>query len=201
MSCTRGFLAMLAVCALLAGTAGCGSGGAAGDGVSPTPVGRVLDGRDQEGRPYREVERKDAPGVGIEVQPDAVGGWDVRLTVRRFRFSPAGAAARPVAGRGVAHLYVDGRLVARLRARDHRLADELVPRGTHHVTVRLYADDGTVWAVDGAPVESTADITASKPGPDPVPSADARRGTPPDTAGDRPRTRGRGSPDRAGKAS
>ncbi|MET9764421.1 hypothetical protein ABZ016_36070 [Streptomyces sp. NPDC006372] len=201
MSCTRGFLAALAVCALLAGTAGCGSGDAEENGVSPAPVGRVLEGRDQEGRPYREVERKGAPGVGVEVQPDAGGGWDVRLTLRRFRFSPAGAAARAVAGRGLAHLYVDGRLVARLRASGYRLADRLVPRGTHHVTARLYADDGTVWAVDGAPVESTADITASQPGPDPAPSADVRREVPPHTTGARQRTRGRGSPDRAGRAS
>jgi hypothetical protein len=67
----------------------------------------------------------------------------------------------PVAGRGVARLYVDGRTVARLRTAECRLAGRLVPRGTHHITARLYADDGTVWAVRGKPIESTADITAS----------------------------------------
>ncbi|CAM5268579.1 hypothetical protein SVIOM74S_09713 [Streptomyces violarus] len=51
-------------------------------------------------------------------------GWDVRLTLRNFRFSPAGAAG-VVAGRGLAHLYVDGRLVARLRAPGYRLAGRL----------------------------------------------------------------------------
>ncbi|MFJ3441861.1 hypothetical protein ACIPM2_11880 [Streptomyces sp. NPDC086081] len=168
MSWTRGPLAVLAVCVLsLAGSAGCGSssGGAPDDGASPSPVGRLLDDRDTEGRPYREVERDGAPDVGVEVQPDAGGGWDVRLTVRNFRFSPAGSAARAVAGRGLAHLYVDGRLVARLRAPEYRLPARLVPRGTHQVTARLYADDGTVWAVDGEPVETTADVTTSQPGP------------------------------------
>ncbi len=157
---------MLVVCVLLlTGSAGCGFDEARGSGASPTPVGSLLGDRDQDGRPYREVARQGAPGIGIEVQPGAAGGWDVRLTVRNFRFSPAGTAARAVAGRGLARLYVDGRLVARLRAPGYRLADRLVPRGTHHVTARLYADDGTVWAVDGRPVESTADITASEPGP------------------------------------
>ncbi|MFD8154640.1 nuclear transport factor 2 family protein [Streptomyces sp. NPDC059720] len=166
MSWTRGPLAVLAVCVLVpAGLAGCDSGGDRGEPKgSPAPVGRLLDDRDQQGRAYREVEPEGAPGVGVQVQP-AAGAWDVRLTVRNFRFSPAGAAPRAVAGRGLAHLYVDGRLVARLRTPQYRLAAGLVPRGTHHVTARLHADDGTVWAVDGEPVESTADITASRPEP------------------------------------
>ncbi|MEU6008499.1 hypothetical protein [Streptomyces sp. NPDC047453] len=165
-SWTRGSLAALAVCALLfAGPAGCGPKGAHGpvDGKPAEPVGKLLDHTDEEGRLYREVDRKTAPEVRVEVRPDADGDWDVRLAVRRFRFSPAGTAARATAGRGLAQLLVDGRLVVRLRAPEYRLSGRLVPHGTHHVTVRLYADDGTVWAVAGHPVQSTADITAAPP--------------------------------------
>ncbi|MEU0195392.1 hypothetical protein ABZ250_37140 [Streptomyces afghaniensis] len=202
MSWTRGYSALLAVCVLLlTGSAGCGSGDARESGASPSPVGRLLGDRDQEGRPYREVARQGAPDVGIEVQPGPAGGWDVRLTVRNFRFSPAGTAARAVAGRGLARLYVDGRLVARLRVPEYRLADDLVPRGTHQVTARLHADDGTVWAVDGTPVQSTADITASEPGPGSTPGADARRKARTHATDTRSRIGGRGSPNRAGKAS
>ncbi|MFI6373242.1 hypothetical protein [Streptomyces sp. NPDC050546] len=203
MTWTRGPLALLAVCVLLAGAAGCGSDGARerGSGASPTPVGTLLEDRDPEGRPFRQVARPDAPDVGIEVQPDAGGGWDVRLAVRRFRFSTAGAAGEAVAGRGLAHLYVDGRLVTRLRTSEYRLAAHLVPRGTHHVTARLYADDGTAWAVDGRPVESTADITASDPGPGATPSVSAPGEARTHTTDNRSRIGGRGSPDRAGKAS
>ncbi|MEU9053732.1 hypothetical protein AB0D37_25545 [Streptomyces sp. NPDC048384] len=209
MSWTRTLLAALAVCVLLlTGSAGCGSGDARHQGanaVSPSPVGKVLDDTDEQGRHYRAVDEGDAPDVGIEVQPDPDGGdrgWDVRLTVRNFRFSPAGAPARAVAGRGLAYLYVDDRLVAGLRSPDHRLPAELVPRGTHQITVRLYADDGTVWAVDGDPVESTADITASGAEttvtPQPTSTASAAALS---TPGTRFRTGGRGSPDRGGKAS
>ncbi|MDO0931874.1 hypothetical protein QQY66_09315 [Streptomyces sp. DG2A-72] len=181
MSWTRVLLAALAVCVLLfAGAAGCGSGGA-GEGVSRkngesmSPVGELLDDTDDEGRRYREVDEEDAPEVGIEVQPDADQGWDVRLTVHNFRFSPPGTRAEAVPGRGLAHLFVDGRRIARLRAPEYRFSADLVQRGTHHVTARLYADDGTVWAVDGEPVESTADITASQPGPTAPTSAPAGR--------------------------
>ncbi|MFG2678902.1 hypothetical protein [Streptomyces sp. NPDC048392] len=164
MSWTRGVLAVLAVCVLLlTGSAGCGSG----DGREPeaggsaTPVGELLDATDEEGRRYREVDAEQAPEAGIEVQPEADDSWDVRLTVRGFRFSPAGTEAKAVAGRGVARLFLDGDLLTPLRGPRYRLAAGLVPRGTHQLTVRLYADDDTVWAVDGKPVESTADITAS----------------------------------------
>ncbi|MDG9718112.1 hypothetical protein [Streptomyces sp. DH24] len=168
MSWTRGILAVLAVCVTLsAGSAGCGSGDAreTGNGESPAAVGRLLDETDEEGRRYREIGGEHAPRIGIEVQPEDDGSWDVRLRLRDFRLSPPGERARAVPGQGLAHLYVDGRLVTRLHTREHRLP--AVPRGTHHVTARLYADDGTVWAVDGEPVESTAAITVSRPGPAP----------------------------------
>ncbi|MFF2995547.1 nuclear transport factor 2 family protein [Streptomyces sp. NPDC057950] len=167
MSWKRGPLAALAVCALLGGPAGCGSGDGHGRGerVSASPVGRLLDGTDERGRHYREVGKKNAPEVAIEIQPDFDHGWDVRLSVHHFHFSPAGARTRAVAGRGVALLYLDGRAIATLRTAEHHLAGGLVPRGTHHVTARLYADDRTVWAVHGKPVQSTADITASVAGP------------------------------------
>lgn len=166
--------------------------------MSPSPVGKVLKDTDEAGRHYREVDDKDAPEVGIEVQPDTDDSWDVRLTVRNFRFSPAGTKPEAVEGRGMVYLYVDGDLVSRLRTPDCRIPGDLVPRGTHTVTARLYADDGTVWAVDGDPVESTADITAS--GAEASPSAEVS----PDAVsapGTYMRTGGRGSPDRAGKAS
>ncbi|MDN0195972.1 hypothetical protein [Streptomyces sp. S.PNR 29] len=198
MSWTRGLRAVLAVCVLLlTGSAGCGAGDAREQniGATPSPMGRLLDDTDQDGRQYRDMGDRGAPGVGIEVQPGADGAWEVRLTVRDFRLSPTGTKAE--AGRGVAYLYVDGDLVARLRTPEYRLAARLVPRGTHHVTARLYADDGTVWAVDGKPVECTADITASRTGPEP----EATGSTAGSAAGVRSRAGGHRSPDRGGKAS
>ncbi|MHB9862843.1 hypothetical protein [Streptomyces sp. YIM S03343] len=164
MSWTHGPLVVLAVCVLvLAGSAGCGSGEVHGrmNGASPSPVGKLLDRTDEQGRHYRQVGKDNAPEVEIEVAPDIGNSWDVRLTVRHFRFSPAGTRPRAVRGRGLAYLYLDGAVVARLRTARHRLAAGIVPRGTHHLTARLYADDGTVWAVHGKPVQSTADITES----------------------------------------
>jgi hypothetical protein len=201
MSWTRRPFAALAVCVLLlTGSAGCGTNDAdeGRNGDSPSPVGQVLEDRDEQGRPYREVDEEDAPQVGIEVQPDERGAsWDVRLALSNFRFSPPGAPGKAVPGRGFARLYLDGRPLAELRDPDHRLAARLVPRGTHQVTVRLYADDDTVWAVDGEPVERTADITAS--GEESVRTGPTEPGL---SASPSPsRTQGRGSPGPGGRAS
>ncbi|MEU3662992.1 hypothetical protein AB0E77_25165 [Streptomyces sp. NPDC032940] len=205
MSWTRGAAAALAVCVLLlTGSAGCGSGDGEepGTGASPASAGRLLGDTDEDGRRYREADAGPAPEVGIVVKPNADDSWDVRLTVRDFRFSPAGTEATAVAGRGVAHLFVDGDFLTLLRGPRHRLPAGLVPRGTHHVTVRLYADDGTVWAVDGEPVESTADITASGSEPTGATEPTLREDEAPlGAAAVPPRTGGHGSPGRGGEAS
>ena len=174
MSWTREGLAAVAVCVvLLTGSAGCGSSGAQEQGTvaSPAPVGKVLDDTDGDGRHYREVAGKGAPEVGVEVQPDSDGSWDVRLRLANFRFSPSGAQARAATGRGTARLYVDDKAVADLRTPAYRIPAGYLPHGTHQVTARLYADDGTVWAVAGKPVQSTADITVSEQPPTASPAS------------------------------
>jgi hypothetical protein len=97
-----------------------------------------------------------------------------------------------------------------LRTAEYHLAGELVPRGTHHVTARLYADDRTAWAVHGKPVESTADITASgaaastQPATPTAPPPSTPASTPTSTPsgnGVAGRTDTGGSPDPGGKAS
>ncbi|MEV5334639.1 hypothetical protein [Streptomyces werraensis] len=185
----RTVIPALAVCVVVpAGSAGCDTPGGQGPGeVSSSPVGRLLDERAEDGSPYREVGEEGAPRVTVEVAPDAGGGWDVRLRVRNFRFSPDGTGRRAQPGRGLARLEVNGRRVAVLRTPEYHLAPGAFPRGTHQVTARLYADDGSVWAVDGEPVESTVDITVS--GQEPTPEQSVA-----------PLAEGPGSPEGPGRA-
>ncbi|MEU3527445.1 hypothetical protein AB0E62_26850 [Streptomyces sp. NPDC038707] len=159
---TRGRLTALVMCVLLPwGAAACATGEAHEGTVSPSPAGKVLDSTDETGRNLREVPERNAPAVAVEVTPDPSGGWDVRLSLRHFRCSAPGTRPAAVLGRGLVQLYVDGRRVARLHTPAYHLAADRVPHGTHQVTARLYADDGTVWAVRGKPVENTADVTVS----------------------------------------
>lgn len=153
----------------LAGTLGCsGAAGATGTPSSgatgPAAAGRLIDARDADGRQYREVPERQAPEADLVVSPDPRSGWDLHLTLHRFRLTPAQQGARTaVAGRGRVELSLDGRRLAVLHAPRYHLPAHLLSRGTHQLTARLYADDGTVWAVHGEPVESTAALTASEP--------------------------------------
>ncbi|MET9495984.1 hypothetical protein [Streptomyces sp. NPDC006552] len=155
--CARATAALLA-CAVLTGLAGCG-----GDADRPRRAGTLLDRTDDEGHRYRQVRGEGAPEVAVVVQPDAdpARGWYLRVRVRHFRLSPAGTPAVAVRGRGYVQLSLDGHRLSRLRGAAYRLPAARLSRGTHHVTARLHADDHTVWAVEGKPVEATADLTAS----------------------------------------
>ncbi|MGW8764563.1 hypothetical protein ACWGN5_18865 [Streptomyces sp. NPDC055815] len=112
--------------------------------------GTLLAARDEGGHRLRELPAADAPTVRAEARPDSEGGWNVHLTVERFRFTPESTGGAALPGRGHARLLVDGRETARLYG-----PWGYVPPGGHTLTVRLHADDHTVWAVDGAPVQAT----------------------------------------------
>ncbi|MFF0557202.1 hypothetical protein [Streptomyces sp. NPDC004266] len=112
--------------------------------------GTLLPARDESGHRLRELPATDAPAVRAEARPDSEGGWNVHLTVERFRFTPESTGGAALPGRGHVRLLVDGRETARLYG-----PWGYVPPGAHTLTVRLHADDHTVWAVAGAPVQAT----------------------------------------------
>ncbi|MFG2331876.1 hypothetical protein ACGFMM_19870 [Streptomyces sp. NPDC048604] len=128
-------------------------------------TGTLLPARDGSGHRLREVPAAGAPAVRAEVLPDSEGGWNLRLDVSRFRFTPESAGGAAVHGRGHARLLVDGKETARLYG-----PWAYVPPGARTLTVRLHADDHTVWAVAARPVETTVALT---PGATASPSAKA----------------------------
>lgn len=112
--------------------------------------GNLLATRDAAGHRLREVPAAGAPGVRVELRPDSESGWNVHLLVERFRFTPESIGGAALLGRGHARLLLDGRETARAYGPWAH-----VPPGARTLTVRLYADDHTVWAVAGRPVEAT----------------------------------------------
>ncbi|MFZ4301446.1 hypothetical protein ACPCAE_22865 [Streptomyces cinereoruber] len=132
--------------------------------------GTLLPARDEAGHRLRELPSAQAPTVRAEVRPDSEGGWNVHLTVERFLFTPESTGGAAVPGRGHARLLVDGRETGRLYG-----PWGYVPAGARTLTVRLHADDHTVWAADGAPVQATvplagAPATSAPPSPRPTES-------------------------------
>lgn len=119
-----------------------------------TGAGRLLAGRDAGGHRYRELPPGQAPAVHLTARPDSEDGWNLHLTLTRFRLTPDSTGSGAVPGRGHARLLVDGEEAARLYGTWHHLpADALPGPGPHRLTVRLHADDHTVWVRDGRPVQ------------------------------------------------
>ncbi|MFD3540310.1 hypothetical protein ACFWUQ_12525 [Streptomyces sp. NPDC058662] len=176
---------MLALALLLAGGA-TGCGGRATTHHKPGTsheqatgsVGTLLTADDGAGHRLREVPAEGAPEVRLTLRPDSEDGWNLQLDVRNFRFTPDSAGGAALPGAGHAHLEIDGRKAARLYGPWFHLPAAQVPEGARTLTVRLYADDHTAWAVSGKPVENAAPLA----GPAPNPSgghSHGHNGTPP----------------------
>ncbi|WP_030720248.1 hypothetical protein [Streptomyces sp. NRRL F-2580] len=163
---------MLALALLLACGAATGCGGRATTHHKPGTsheqasgnVGTLLPTDDGAGHRLREVPAQGAPEVQLTVRPDSEDGWNLQVTVKNYRFTPDSTGGAALPGAGHAHLELDGRKVARLYGPWFHLPAAQVPEGAHTLTVRLYADDHTAWAVSGKPVEAAAQLTATAPG-------------------------------------
>ncbi len=93
-----------------------------------------------------------APGVEITVTKDAVGGWNLHIDVRNFRFAPEHASAAHVPGEGHGHLYVNGKKIARLYGPWFHIGK--LPAGGADVRVTLNTNDHRDMMVGGKPVQA-----------------------------------------------
>ncbi|MCX5608803.1 cupredoxin domain-containing protein [Streptomyces sp. NBC_00047] len=165
--------ALLALALLFACVAATGCGGRATTHHKPGTsheqasgnTGTLLTTDDGSGHRLREVPAEGAPEVRLTARPDSEDGWNLQLAVKNFRFTPDSAGGAALPGAGHAHLELDGRKLARLYGPWFHLPAAQVPEGAHTLTVRLYADDHTAWAVSGKPVEGTTPLTATATAP------------------------------------
>ncbi|MEV0986337.1 hypothetical protein [Streptomyces sp. NPDC049949] len=165
---------MLTAALLLVGGAAAGCGGRATTHHKPGTsheqatgsVGTLLDAQDPTGHRLREVPAEGAPQVQLAARPDSEDGWNLQLTVNNFRFTPDSTGGAALPGSGHAHLELDGRKLARLYGPWFHLPAAQAPEGAHTLTVRLYADDHTAWAVAGKAIEGTLELTAGAATPD-----------------------------------
>ncbi|MGW2656150.1 hypothetical protein ACWC1D_21170 [Streptomyces sp. NPDC001478] len=127
--------------------------------------GRLLTAEDGDGHRLRRIGADGAPEVGVTVRPDSEDGWNVRLTVRNFRFTPDSVGGAALAGRGHARLFLDGHPLARVYGAWFHLPASLVRAagGGTRLTAGLYADDHTAWAVGSTPVRASATLGGGDP--------------------------------------
>jgi hypothetical protein len=96
------------------------------------------------------------PTVAVEAKPDPMGGWNVHVRTTHFRFAPENVNRPHRPGEGHAHLYVDGKKVARLYGPWYHLG--ALPAGKHRLSVTLNANSHEELAVGGRKLEAGIDL-------------------------------------------
>lgn len=102
---------------------------------------------------YRLADGVTVPEVSLQVLQDPKSGFNIHIQTKHFRFAPEHASQRHVDGEGHAHLYINGKKVARVYGEWFHV--DSISSGHHEILVTLntndhrdYADDeGTIHAV------------------------------------------------------
>ena len=102
------------------------------------------------------------PELGLAIHKDTVKGWNLELITENFVFSPESTGTDPRAGRGHAHLHINGKKEARIYGRWFHLDD--LPTGTNEIEVTLNANNHATLSVNGQPIRAEAVIEVAKKG-------------------------------------
>lgn len=105
-----------------------------------------------------EMGSADAPAVELQLIPLTDGSYNIQVMTRNFVFTPELVDQAPIAGEGHAHLYIDGVKIARLYGEWHHMPS--LPDAAEVVSVALYANDHSAFAVDGLPVSASVMVSA-----------------------------------------
>lgn len=140
-------VAVLALAALSYGVGfRAGEGSLSGHGAAPAADAHAGHAMDHPMAPVDSA--RPLPGVKVSATPDPKGGYNVRVAVENFRFTPERVGQAAEQGTGHAHLFVDGVKVGRLYGEWAYLGPEHFPgSGPHEISVTLNADDHAEWVL------------------------------------------------------
>lgn len=99
----------------------------------------------------------EAPTLAVKVVPDPVSGWNLHIITTRFRFAPEHAGKANAAHEGHAHVYLNGRKVARQYGPWMHIAE--LPAGDNEIAVTLNANDHRPLAIDGEPLRAVTTVS------------------------------------------
>lgn len=103
------------------------------------------------------VERSSAPEISyLNVVKDEMAGWNLFVATKKFYFSPGEVNQSHENGHGHAHLYINGKKVARLYGSWFHISS--LPQGKHTITVTLNNNVHQDYAVSGKQVSKTVVI-------------------------------------------
>ncbi len=100
-----------------------------------------------------------APTVTLRLNQDSKSGYNLFLDVTNFRFAPEHAGKAHADGEGHAHIYADGKKLARLYGPAFYLDTASWSPGQHEVRVILTTNDHKDFTRNGQPIEAVTHIT------------------------------------------
>ena len=92
----------------------------------------------------------EAPKLDLALERDRASGWNLHIKVSRFRFAPENVNKAHHAGEGHAHLYVNGKKMARVYGPWLHLPS--LPKGRATVSVTLNSNDHRDLMIGGKPL-------------------------------------------------
>jgi hypothetical protein len=97
-----------------------------------------------------EVDRTlPLPAVAIELVPDSMSGYNLRMMTENFTFTPEGEGDAPKPNEGHAHVYINDVKVGRAYGEWYHLPGSLFTPGKNTVMVTLNANEHSDWAYEG----------------------------------------------------
>lgn len=97
------------------------------------------------------------PAVSMTVTEDPyANGWNIHLKTFNFTFTPENANLENVDNEGHAHLYIDGKKIARLYSPWNYVFD--LPPGPHTFRVTLNSNNHSEFTYEGKPIEAVTSI-------------------------------------------
>ena len=107
--------------------------------------GEIRATQDKQGKLFEIEEGREPPRLAIAIHKDSLKGWNLELITENFIFTPEAAGLGPVSGEGHAHLFINGKKIARIYHNWHHLPN--LPAGSHEITVTLNANNHARLAV------------------------------------------------------
>lgn len=102
--------------------------------------------RESMAHPHFEIAQTSAPSVMLHANQDPNGGWNIYLMTDKFTFTPENSGKDDVAGEGHAHLFLNGKKIARVYSNWFHLN---LPKGKNKLKANLTTNSHKDYASQG----------------------------------------------------
>jgi uncharacterized membrane protein YphA (DoxX/SURF4 family) len=99
------------------------------------------------------------PEVMLHAFQDVNGGWNLHLMTKNFKFTPENSGKSDVPGEGHAHLFLNGKKIARIYGNWFHTS---LPKGKNTIKVNLTTNSHKDYYIQDKPIESQTDVEESR---------------------------------------